>query len=49
MHCQNVRVVFNFTETVNSRNKSQGKFKAFTPCAYHMLCSNKAEEQFYGA
>ena len=33
LHCQNVGKVFNFTETVltrNSRNKSHGKFKAFT-------------------
>ena len=32
MHCQNVRVVFNFAETVhrrNSWNKSHAKFKAF--------------------
>ena len=32
MHCQNVGVVFNFTETVHSRNKSHAKFKAITVC-----------------
>ena len=35
MRCQNINVVFNFTETVNSRNlqnKSHTKFKAFTVC-----------------
>ena len=30
MHCQNVRLVFYFTETVHSQNKSHAKFKAFT-------------------
>ena len=30
MHCQNVCVIFNFAETVHSRNKSHTKFKAFT-------------------
>ena len=25
MHCQNVRVVFNFVETVHTRNKSHAK------------------------
>ena len=30
MHCQNVRVVLNFAETVHTRNKSHAKFKAYT-------------------
>ena len=43
MHCQNVCVVFNFTETCtvhrqNSRNKFHAKFKAFTVLGLALSC-----------
>ena len=49
MHCQNIRVVFNFAETVHSRNKSHAKFKAFTVSYFHLTdCSVlKYENTFY--
>ena len=44
LHCQNVCLVFNFAETVhtrNSQNKSHTKFKAFT-----VICSGNLVANF---
>ena len=40
MHCQNVRVAFNFADTVhtrNSQNKSHTKFKVFTVFGFYFI------------